>query len=579
MSTDDSSGTDGPIRRRRYLELLGAGSAVGLAGCTGGDQSGSTATEGDGDGEMETGDGDGDGDGGGDGGDDTETSGGASGMRGGHLRISIGRTTETLNPVLMGSKFTERWAVKMFYSTLTRLNADLEVYGDLAEDWSANDSADEWTFSLRDATFHDGGQVTASDVKATFETVYDEDVGSPGKGTMGDIDSVEAVDDSTVRFMLAEPNSDFPKLVAKGWGSIVPADIVTDQERREALGSEEHGSGAFVLEEFASGDHVTGVRYDDYYRTAEDGEPLPFVDRVTQRTIPESTAQINALRNESIDIIWEPDTAKWDTIQNVEGAESMRVPAGNIANFIMDTSVEPWSDPKVRQAVMWAIDRNAIIEGALNGLGTVGQDHPISPAYEFFADVGAREQDLDRARSLLEEAGYPDGFDLNDDFDLSFFSASDPPARLRSAIIIQEQLKEIGITFDIQQISYDKYISDVWTKAPCYMGFYGMRISGANFMHLLLHSDGGWNGESHFSNAEFDEAVTSAISATDPDQKQEFMRTAQQVVHDEGPYAIPFYTDQIGIANDYVENYNLSPLTYLFYPDEYALSPEAPTRG
>jgi len=574
MPAGEADGTKDRIERRKYLELLGVGSVAGIAGCTGGSQSSPSPTE---DGGSSDGNGGTDDDGEG---DETSTDdGGSSDMRGGHLRVAIGRTTQTLNPVMMGSKFTERWAVKMFYSTLTRLDADLELYGDLAKDWSANDSADEWIFTLRDATFHDGSQVTASDVKATFETVYDEDVGSPGNGSMGAIDGVEAVDEKTARFTLARANSDFPKLVAKGWGSIVPEDIVTDQSSRQSLGSEEHGSGAFVLEEFSSGDQVTGVRYDDYYRTGEDGELLPYVDKVTQRHIPESSSQINALRNNDVDIIWDPDTAQWDTLQEIEGATSMQVPAGNIVSFIMDVSVEPWSDPRVRQAVMWATDRQAIIEGALNGLGTLGEDHPISPAYEFFGDIGVRERDLEKAEQLLADAGYPDGFDLNDDFGLTFYSASSPPSRINSAVLFKEQLAEIGITFDIQQISYDKYISDVWTKAPCYMGSYGMRISGANFMKLLLHSEGGWNGESHFSNSEFDEAIDNAVSSTDPEQKQEYMNTAQQIIHDEGPYSVPFYTDNIGIANDYVNNYELSPLTYLFYPDEYALGPDAPTRG
>jgi peptide/nickel transport system substrate-binding protein len=560
MGSNEDIGSDQSTKRRSYLKLLGAGTISGLAGCSGG--GGNASSDNGGGGNASSGNG-----GGGDTGSD----------RGGHLRVAIGRTTETLNPVMMGSKFTERWAVKMFYSTLTRLDADLEAYGDLAEDWSSNDSADEWTFTLRDATFHDGSQVTAADVKATFETVYDDDVGSPGNGTMGDIQSIEAVDDQTVRFTLGTATSDFNKLVAKGWGSIIPKSIV-DQGNIQSLGSSENGSGAFVLDDYASADHVTGVRYEDYYRMGEDGEPLPYVDKATQQTIPESSSQINALRNQSVDIIWEPDSAQWGTIQNIDGANTMRVPAGNIANFIMDVSVEPWSNENVRNAVMLAIDREAIIQGALDGIGTVGQDSLISSAYQFFADVGTREQNLEEARNLLAEAGYPNGFDLNEDFGLTFYSASSPPYRIRTAVLIKEQLKQIGITFDIQQISYDQYISDVWTKAPCYMGSYGMRISGANFMKLLLHSNGGWNSESHFSNQEFDKAIDNAISATDDEAKQEYMTTAQQIVRDHGPYAVPFYTDQIGVANNYVMNYSISPLTYLFYPDEYALGPNAPTK-
>src|SRR6056297_2182818 len=125
MSTKD-------IRRRRYLRLVGSGSVVGLAGCSGGSDPGGTS-----------------GDSGTTGGEsgsetsDTEGEGGSgAGSMGGHLRVGQNRTVSTISPIMMGSKFTERWAVKLFYSTLTRLDHQLQLYGDLATDWSANESAD-----------------------------------------------------------------------------------------------------------------------------------------------------------------------------------------------------------------------------------------------------------------------------------------------------------------------------------------------------------------------------------------------------------------------------------------------------
>lgn len=555
------------IPRRKYLSLVGAGTVASAAGCTGNNGNGS-GNENDGGGESDAS-------------DDRDASSEIQSSENGHLRVGQDRTVSTISPVMMGSKFTERWAVKLFYSTLTRLDENLELYGDLATDWSANDNVDQWTFTIRDdATFHHNGEtVTASDVAATFNTVYNDEVGSPGAGTMGDIDTVEAVDETTVRFQLSSPNADLPKLVAKGWGAIVPEEIVTDEQRRQDLGTQEFGSGPFELEEFEAGNHVTGVAYDDYYGEDDDGNSRPYVDRVTARTIPEGSSLVRALNNNEIDIIWEPPTDQWSSLQDSDGVETQRVPAGNIVNFIMDVSVEPWNDERVREAVKLAIDREAIIENVLGGLGESAQDTPISPSYEFFHDVEGRppERDVERAQELLAEAGYPNGFDLGDDFDLTFYTANSPPERPDTAVMIQGQLQEIGITFDIEQVSYDRYINDVWTKAPCYMGMYGMRISGANFMKLLLHSEGGWNGESHFSNQEFDDAIDTANASTDEQQRAEAMATAQEIVAKQGPYAIPYYDDQIGASNAYVEQYNVSPLTYLFYADEIALSADAPT--
>jgi peptide/nickel transport system substrate-binding protein len=546
IEPDSNSALD----RRRYLGILGAGAVTGIAGCAG-------------DSEPDT---------------DSSSDSSSGDLRGGHLRIGITPETSTINPVMMQSKFPQRWGVKLFYSTLTRVDPNLEPYGDLAEDWSSNDASDEWTFNLREATFHDGTPVTASDVKATFETVYDDDVGSPGNGTMGDIQGVEVIDDRTVKFTLGTQNSDFHKLVSKGWGSIVPEDIVTDPDRREALGTEEHGSGAFTLETFSSGDELVGVAYDDYYRMGDDGEPLPYIDRITQTTIPEKSNQVNALRSEDIDIIWQPGYGQWGQLQDLNDATAHRTPGGEIANFVMDVNAEPWSDPRVRQAVKHAVDREAILDAVQDGLGTVGQDSLLSPAYEFHSDIGPPEQDREKARELLAEAGYPDGINLTEEFDLTLQTASNIPHMRGTAVLMQEQLKKVGIEFDIETMGYDNWSATVWQKSPFYVGAYGMRISGANFMKLMLHSEGNWNGESNWSNEEFDQAVDNAIAETDTEQKQQYMQKAQTISRDEGPYVISFYIDTIGASKNYVEKYDLNPLAYQIYPDEYALGPDAPTR-
>ncbi|MDG5775272.1 ABC transporter substrate-binding protein [Haloarculaceae archaeon H-GB2-1] len=467
----------------------------------------------------------------------------------------------------------------MFYDSLTRIAPDLSVEPGVAKEWSANDSADEWTFTLRDdVSFHDGGAVTASDVAATFNTVYSDDVGSPGKGTMGSIESVEVVDETTVQFTLPNSNSDFPKLVCKAYGSIVPEDVVTDADARKALGSEERGSGPFVLESFSAGDHLTGVRNEDYHLTAEDGDPLPYVDKVTIKTLPEPSSRMNALRNGEIDMIWKPDPARWNEFKNLDGATTHRVSGGLFNNIVMDVSVEPWSDKRVRQAVMWAVDREKIIQGAANGLGEVANDQPISPAYaDHSGDVAAREQDLEKAEQLLADAGYPDGFDLTEEFGMTC-PVPETHSMNRVAILLKEQVQQIGIDFEIETMSYSDWISNEWTKADFYVSSYGMRISGANFLKLLLHSEGGWNNESHYSNADLDTVIDNAIAETDPEKKQEYMTEAQQIIRDEGPYSIPMWQDALGVTNDYVKNFELFPVSFIEYPEYYALSGNAPTK-
>jgi peptide/nickel transport system substrate-binding protein len=570
----------GESSRRSYIKQIGLGGLVtGLAGCTSGGSSDGGGSDGGG------GDGGDGGDGtdtsnSGDGSTDTDSSDGSSDVfRGGNLRVAIGPEINTLSPVMTKTVFPQRWGIKMFYSTLTRLTPDLEVYGDLAEDWTAEEGGKVWTFSLRDAQFHQGGEVTASDVKASFDTVYDDDVGSPGKGTMGDIQSVEAVDDKTVRFNLAGANADFAKLVAKVWGSVVPEDIVTDPERRKELGSQEFGSGPFVLEEFSPGDQTVGTAFDDYFREGMDGEPLPYVDKFTQKTLTEPSARVNQLRNETVDIIWNPDTDQVPRLREIDGVNVQIAGGGSFNTLIMDVETEPFNDERVRQAFMLATDRQAIIQSVVSGLGKPGQDTPIGPAYQFYADsVGVRDQDIEKAKSLLAEAGYSDGLNLTEDFDIQL-PLSSVYGMADTGIIMKEQLKQIGVSVEVTQSSYSDWITNVWRKRPFYTISYGMRISGPNWMKQLLHSNGGWNSETNYSNEELDELIDKAISSTDTEERRQLMESAQQIVHDKGPMVVPYYDSAPGASNKYVHNYDLNPLTFLFYADEYMLGPNAPTRN
>lgn len=541
------------VNRRSFVAALGLAGATSVAGCSGQSNNGSGGSTTEQDDSDET--------------DSTE---GASATYGGQLRVSVSRKPNTLNPIehVNGAEYQ---VTGWLYSNLTRVDHNLELQPDLATEWEPNSDASQWTFNLRDdATFnHNGEQVTAQDVKKTIETVQDPDVGSPGKGAIGPIESVEAVDDTTARINLTGPYADVPKKMAKQFARILPADVI--ENRYDEIATTDFGSGPFNLETFEVGSTIETSRNEDYYLESENGDPLPFVDGVNQRVYPETTAEISAMGNNTVDVMWEVPASQHGRVQSQDGSEALRTPGGAFANLVMRSDQPPFDDNRVRKAFKYAVDKEAMLEGSQNGLGVVGQDTPISPAYQFHTDLPSREQDLDRAKELLEEAGYGDGLDLK------LFAANQPAVRVTYATLLKNQLSEIGVNIEIEQVSYDRYLSEVWTSAPFYIGFYGMRFTEDGILYLLLHSEGAWN-EAHWSDDEFDQVLNQARQTTDNEERAELYARAQEILHERGPYLVSFFQNELAAQRNYVDNYQLDPTGFFVPSQNVQLSEDAPTR-
>lgn len=553
--------------RRRFLRWTGAIGATMLAGCSGNGSDGTETTEPSGNGNGNSG---------------TATP-SSDEISGGELRVSVQRNPATVNPLVQGN-LPEYMFTSWTYNNLTQLNEELEVEPQLARDWESNDDATQWTFTLNsDATFHhNGAQVTASDVVATFRKSQDPDVGSVAQGSLGDVDSFEAVDETTFRINLNRPFVNTPMQVTIPQFRILPEDIVTDQEQFESTSNQEYGSGPFVQETYEPGDTISVTRYEDYFLSDNNGNQYPYLDRIVQQSIPEASSEMSALGNESIDIVPEVSSGMWSRAQGMD-IETTRRPGTSWPNIVMRCDTEPFDDRRVRKAFQAAIDREAMLEGARNGLGTVVQDNIIPPSFDESVDLPELGPDRERAEQLLADAGYEDGLDLtSDEFDadLTLYAANSPSVRTPLAVQMQEQLEEVGVNIEIQQINYDNYLSNVWTNAPFYVGFYVTRLVPVTTYNLLLVSDASWN-EARWNNEEFDEAVANAQAATGPEEQAEYLAECQRLMHEEAPYIIPFVMDELSARQDYVNNYFLDigssyPVAHTW---EISLDEGAPTKN
>ena len=398
---------------------------------------------------------------------------------GGTLRISVDQAPAMLNPLLHRVN-PEYLLGELLYSGLTRLSRDMTPEPDLAESWEANEDLDEWTFTLRpDVTFHDGSALDAADVVATFEAILDPETGSPALRNVGPIESVEAVDDRTVRFNLSGAYADLPTALAYTNAKIVPSEIVEGDMTR--LDQEAVGTGPFQLVSYEPARQVVVEQNPDYFV-----EGKPYLDRVEVVVYPDPTAEGSALIAGDTDLMVSIDPSEYERVSSAEGVEALRTPSGQFLDIVLGTDQERWDDPRVRRALALAIDRNALVDFVAEGYGTVGNDTPINEAYRFFTALPQREQDIEEAQRLLAEAGYPDGLDL------TLVASDTPSTRAQLAVAMREMARPAGFNIEVQTMPHATYLDQVWTKGPFYVGLYNMQATPDAIFSLLFTSDAPW---------------------------------------------------------------------------------------
>jgi peptide/nickel transport system substrate-binding protein len=320
----------------------------------------------------------------------------------GGFDVGPGGCPECFNPLQAGAGFT--WLEK-YFSTLVLYDVDYTaLQGELAESWEASADGLEYTFTLREGvTWHDGEPFTSEDVAFTIELAKNPDSASwIGEKFIG-VSEVQTPDPQTAVIVLEEPNAAIVDaltflvmLPEHELADIPPAELVeSDWWRTNPV-----GTGPFVFSEYASGQYVELVAYDDYWRGR------PQLDRIVNRFFPEAGSAVLALRSGEIQFTYLTS----DEAVDIEGTEGLQVIAGpsQVANYIgFDVTEERFADPRIRQAFMYAIDRAAIVEQLYGGQAQVIDCIFSNEAY---VPEGTNDYafDPEMAQQLLDEAGWAD---------------------------------------------------------------------------------------------------------------------------------------------------------------------------
>ncbi len=462
--------------------------------------------------------------------------------RGGTLRVAFSSTPDSLDPQRTLAAAGQQISYLIF-DNLTQLDESGAAQPMLATSWTAENGGLEWVFELRKGVkFHHGTEFTSADVVATIERAYAPDSTFRSKGAFGPVTQVKAEGPYKVRFVLKQPFAEIPVVAAGRWSRIIPADAIGSLETKPS------GTGPFTFKSFEPGASVNVVRNPDYWL-----EGQPYLDAVELVGISESIAQQAAIRGGNVDILTQIPVETFLSLRNTGGIKVFSKVTGAYQVMMMQSNMKPFDNPKVREAFRYVLDRDLLVASALLGQGMIGNDMPFPPGSQYLPDVPQNNQNLDKAKALLKEAGY-------ETMDLELFTSSERPPTPKLALAFKEAAAKIGVNVKITDVTYADYAANVSRKKPFYTTqwsayptvyerLYNMYRSGANFKYGAVEDAPG-----------LDALLDQIISELDQDKRKELIKEALVKIHKQGERLIPYFTMYVGAATDRVQAY--TPPTY-----------------
>lgn len=444
----------------------------------------------------------------------------------------------------------EHPTVQAIYSKLVRLDEGANfVVPALAESWESDDTGQVWTFHLRQGvTFHDGTPFTSQDVIYTLQRVVDPAVGSPIAATFDiiDVDKLEAPDDYTVVIPLKTIHSDFPLLLTTWRMRMIP------DGSGDTIGQTGIGAGPFKVENFDPEGVTTLVAFDDYW------EGPPGLAGIELYGIASADAWTRALLADQIEYAGIGNVRPED-FPLFEGTDEFTLnsyPSGGWSTLVMDTTVPPFDDVRVRQAFKLVVDRQEMLDVVLAGDGAIACDTPVWSGDPYYVEQDC-QQDIERAKELLAEAGYPDGIDV------VLTIADVYPTFIPKAVAYKEQAALAGINVEINQVPADGYWSDVWQVEPFFASWWGQRGADQALNEIFSCGSVGGNNESKWCNEEFDQLLADARAELDFEKRKALYAEAQQLLSEEGGSINPVFFTAIDVHNSRVKGVTRNFTEYL----------------
>jgi len=475
--------------------------------------------------------------------------------RGGTLYSGLNYTTERFTDPALATNTYQANVVRQVCDWLVKVGTDMKVKPSLATEWTPSADGLKWTIKLRKGVkFSHGKAFTADDVVFTFNRMLAANTASAFKSVANYLKpgSVQKVDDFTVVFNCDRVVGDFPYHLHDYHAAILPSDFAGDFYKQP------YGTGPFVINTYRPGELLNYKRREDYWDTGVDGKPLPYVDALEFRSFPDQQSMLDAISKAELHMV----TIGYQQLPYVLKLDSTVRPViwqtGNFYNGVLRCDTKPFDNPKVRKAFKMAMDRDAWNQTVYMGYSMAAYDQPIAPVYDLAPTVTTFKRDVEGAKKLLAEAGYPNGVDLK----LQFYNDA---GHTNIAQWMQASAAPAG--FRITLTPNPNYW-DVWLKPwdPFVMGAcnWATRSTVSEFLNIAYHSKGDWN-EYHWSNAEFDKMLASYDAELDAAKRKTLVQQMCQLISDDCGMVNPGYRQEIVAVNRAVQSFTPSPSVADYY--------------
>lgn len=446
--------------------------------------------------------------------------------------ITIGMQLEppNLDPTGGAAAAIDEVVYANIFEGLTRFGPDGSVGPALASSWEIDDDGSRYVFTLQSGVkFHDGADFTADDVKFSIERAQAEDSTNAQKQLFDNINGVEVLDANTVALTLAKPDGSL--LFNLAWGDAV----IVDEASVADLVTNPVGTGPFSFDRWVQGDRIEIVKNAEYW-----GEPAKL-EKVIFKFISEPTAAYSAILAGDVDAF--PNYPAPENLAQLDADPRYSVVLGSTeGETILSTNnaKPPFDDVRVRQALAYAIDRSEIIDGAMYGYGTPIGTHfaPHNPAY---VDLVAQSaHDPEKAIALLKEAGHEDGLTVS-------LKLPPPAYARRGGEIIAAQLRDVGITAEIENLEWAQWLEQVFKGKDFNLTI----VSHTEPMDIGIYADPEYYFQ--YDNAELQELMASFSSETDQAKRTAILQQAQRMISDDYVNGYLFQLAKTGVANSKIK--------------------------
>jgi len=441
-----------------------------------------------------------------------------------------------------------------------------DFVADLADAWTISQNGLVITFKLHPGVkFHDGTPFNAQSVRATIERLIDPQTGAPGASWIGPIDRVETPDDLTARFVFKQPYAPiFSSLRIVFLGMLSPAAIA---KLGPNYGQNPVGAGPYKFRQWIPGDRIVLDRDPDYAWAPKfyKNRGAPYVDSVVTRIIPDESTRVIAFQRGDLDILPAAPADQAPQLIASGKYQVIRTPTDGGLYLGLNVTKPIFSDVRVRQALGWAINRDEVVDYALNKLA-VPMDSPLAPTIWGYAKglKNAYHYDPDRARQLLAEAGWkpgPGGVLQKDGQPLAFSVWTYAlETNVRIAVVIQTELQKVGVRMSIEQMDPAALLARTASGAQdALLISYGW--PDADILYYFFNSGRmSSTNRVHFANPEVDRLLDAGRTTVDPAQRMAVYRQLQELLLQQAPW--------IPLASPYTITL-AQPWVHDFYEDKY----------